>query len=126
MLLRLDMSELMKESTTTGLTRFSFTVSDADADKMEQIIKNALALIETRQNEIRDSFPASEVFGKSTPGELLRGLRAREGLTQKQFGEKLGISQRHVSDYEKNIRNISVNMAKRIEEKFGIGYKVFL
>ena len=117
------MSELMKESTTTGLTRFSFTVSNENADKMEQIVKNALALI---QDDTRKLLPAREVFGKSTPGELLRGLRAREGMTQKQFGEKLEISQRHVSDYEKGIRNISVNMAKRIEKKFGIGYKVFL
>jgi DNA-binding XRE family transcriptional regulator len=117
------MLELTKESTTTGLTKFTFTVPDENAEKMEQIVKNALALIQDDNNKL---FPAREVFGNSTPGELLRGLRAREGLTQKQFGEKLGISQRHVSDYEKGIRNISVNMAKRIEEKFGTGYKVFL
>lgn len=117
------MLELTKVSTTKGLTKFSFTVPNENADKMEQIVKNALALIQDDDNKL---LPAHEVFGKSTPGELLRGLRAREGLTQKQLGEKLGISQRHVSDYEKGIRNISVNMAKRIEEKFGVGYKVFL
>lgn len=78
--------------------------------------------------EIQDErlYSAEEVFGTPTPGELLKGLRYREDLTQKQFAEKLGIKQHHVSEMERNIRPITKQMAMRIEEVFGIGYKVFL
>lgn len=61
-----------------------------------------------------------------TPGDMLQGLRYREDLTQKQFAEKLGIKQSHVSEMENNRRPITLQMAKKIGKVFGVGYKVFL
>jgi DNA-binding XRE family transcriptional regulator len=39
-------------------------------------------------------------------GTIIRGLRIREGLTQKQLAEIVGESQAHISEYENNIRQI--------------------
>ena len=56
----------------------------------------------------------------------LRGLRTKEGITQKQLAERLGITQTRVSEMENGVRPISVAMAKRIAKAYGTSYKVFL
>jgi plasmid maintenance system antidote protein VapI len=38
----------------------------------------------------------------------------------------MGLKQHHVSGMETNKRSISVKLAKRIEEEFGVTYKAFL
>ena len=56
----------------------------------------------------------------------MRGLRAKEDMTQKQLAEKLGVRPHHISEMENGRRAISVQMAKKIQSIFGIGYKTFL
>ncbi|MDR3211587.1 MAG: helix-turn-helix domain-containing protein [Planctomycetota bacterium] len=73
-----------------------------------------------------ESYSLKEVFPESSPGNRLRGLRAREGLKQKELASALGILPHHVSEMEKGTRAISVDMAKRIGEAYNISYKVFL
>jgi DNA-binding XRE family transcriptional regulator len=70
--------------------------------------------------------PADEVFPDTQPGDMVKGLRGREGIPQKQMAEKLGLKQHHISEMEKGIRPITLEMAKRIGKTFNISYKVFL
>ena len=56
----------------------------------------------------------------------MQGLRGREGLTQAEFAEKLGVRQNCISDMERNVRLISKGMAKKIGETFDIDYTLFL
>ncbi|MBF0502377.1 MAG: helix-turn-helix transcriptional regulator [Candidatus Riflebacteria bacterium] len=60
------------------------------------------------------------------PGTALRGLRAREGLTQKALAQKIGITQSHVSSLENGHRPIGKVMAKKLAKTFNLNYKVFL
>ena len=76
--------------------------------------------------EGEEVFSAREVFPDGSPAMLLRGLRAREELTQAEMATRLGISQNMVSDMESGRRPISLKMAKRIGEEFKIGYKGFV
>jgi ribosome-binding protein aMBF1 (putative translation factor) len=39
-------------------------------------------------------------------GTIIRGLRIREGLTQKQLADMVGESQAHISEYENNARKV--------------------
>ncbi len=94
--------------------------SDADNIDMKVII----AEIEADDDETR--YPAEAVIGTSTPGSRLRGLRMREGITQKELAEKLGIQQHHVSEMEKGIRKIGLAIAKRISKTYDISHRVFL
>ncbi|MDR2668349.1 MAG: helix-turn-helix domain-containing protein [Desulfovibrio sp.] len=71
-------------------------------------------------------FTSDEAFPDATPGMMLHGLRGKVGLTQKEFAERLGISQHHVSEMENNKRKIGIEMAKRIAEEFKVPYKAFL
>ena len=47
-------------------------------------------------------------------GERLRELRSEKGLTQKQLAEKLNISQKSLSKYERESLDLSTELIVRI------------
>jgi DNA-binding XRE family transcriptional regulator len=70
---------------------------------------------------------AKEAFGDMSSTALnLRGLRNREGLTQAQLGEAIGVEQSNISKMENGKRQIGAKIAKRIEKIFDIDYRLFL
>jgi len=54
-------------------------------------------------------------FEKNRSGNLLAGYRLKEGFTQMQLAEKMGISQKTISDYENGKKLIPIDMAKKLE-----------
>lgn len=52
--------------------------------------------------------------------ERLKELRLSLNLTQAQFVEGLGITASALSAYEKNLKNPSISVAKRIAEKYNV------
>jgi len=54
------------------------------------------------------------------------GLRHREGLTQVEMGNMLGIPQGNISQMEHGKRPIGKQIAKRIAELFKTDYRLFL
>lgn len=71
-------------------------------------------------------YSIEEVYPDSTPGSRLRGLRHKEGVTQKDMADRLGVRQNHLSEMERGRRPITVDMAKRIADKFGTSYRIFV
>lgn len=70
---------------------------------------------------------ANQVFGdRSSTALNLRGLRNREGLTQAQLGQAIGVEQSNISKMERGERQIGAKIAKRIERTFKIDYRLFL
>ncbi len=122
--------ERMKTQTTGALTEILLTVPTQEAQRVCALLDSVLAFIEpcaSCSNEKGEAlFPAREVFPESSPGNRLRGLRAREGITQKELAKVLGVRQHHISEMEKGARSISREMAKRIGEAYAVSYKVFL
>jgi len=53
-------------------------------------------------------------------------LRARENLSQIEFAQAIGVTQSDVSKMELGKRPIGKIIAKRIAEKFDIGYRSLL
>ena len=72
----------------------------------------------------REAFP--EHSEAQLIGKALAGARYREGLTQTQLAERVGIPQRHISEMENGKRPIGKEMAKRLGKALNIGYKAFL
>ena len=120
----------MRTQTTGALTEISLTVPSGEAERLCKAINSLLELVRPAARPVNEDgeelYSAREVFPESSPGNRLRGLRAREGLTQKELARALGIRQHHVSEMENGARAISRDMAKRIGEMYGISYKVFL
>jgi len=72
----------------------------------------------------RDAY--SEYSEEELIGKAVAGVRYREGLTQTQLAEKIGIPQRHISEMENGKRPIGKAMAKRFGEALNVGYRMFL
>ena len=120
----------MRTQTTGALTEISLTVPSEDAERLCKAINSLLELVRPVVRPVNadgeELYTAQEVFPESSPGNRLRGLRTREGITQKELANALGVRQHHVSEMEKGVRTISKEMAKRIGETYNISYKVFL
>jgi len=84
-----------------------------------------------RLSDTPESTPIEEVFSElekryTRAGALLKGTRAREGLTQEQFAKKINVTQANLSKMETGKRPIGKTIAKRIEKIFGVNYRYFL
>jgi DNA-binding XRE family transcriptional regulator len=127
------MSAHTKARTTKELTEIRLEVPARDAARVRQAIGGILALVGKGarlldKNQIDDDaiYSFEETFPDSTPGRRLRGLRTREGITQKELADTLGIQQHHVSEMESGVRKIGLAMAKRIAKAYTISHRVFL
>lgn len=89
------------------------------------------------QKELRKLHPIDEplsaqkafegMFGDKPAGAIhLKGLRVREGLTQTEMAEVLGITQSNLSAYENGKRGIGKKLAKKLGEIFKVNYQSFL
>ena len=120
----------MKTQTTGAMTDICLTVPTEDALSVVEALGGMLRLaghtVQRVNEDNEELYSIEEVFPEGDPAMALRGLRTREGLTQAQFAERLGISQTRVSEMEHGVRRISVDMAKRIAKTFHTSYKVFL
>lgn len=81
--------------------------------------------------EDKETFTPEEVFGDlikkyGRAGTNLGGIRHREGLTQREFAKILNVTQANLSAMENGKRTIGKKIAKRIESKFKIDYRLFL
>ena len=115
--------------------RINRTVEGAIVDRLlrgpkkreAELLKIALVL---GFKEVSAPVPWRESFSGYTeeqlPGVSLVGARHKEGLTQKQLADKLGIQQGYVSDMECGKRQIGKAMAKRLGDVLNISYKIFL
>ena len=69
---------------------------------------------------------AFQVADTELPAKVLRGARAKEGLTQKQLSERANIPQGHISEMERGKRPIGLTVAKKLGMALNISHKVFL
>lgn len=95
----------------------------------KKIGRELVSYIEEMHSE--NSIAAHVVFPELSddvkrPAAVLRGLRYRENLTQKELAEKLSIHQHHLSEMENGKRNISKDMAKKLAETLNTNWKIFL
>ncbi|WP_020597507.1 helix-turn-helix domain-containing protein [Spirosoma panaciterrae] len=57
-------------------------------------------------------------------GQLIREARKAKGLTQKELGEKMGISESAVNRYENGSANLSLKTVEKIAEVMGITVRI--
>lgn len=102
-----------------------FLVPRDRTDGLVRLIQDFEVKEDDQQIPWRES--VSDLLQKYTEaGAALKGVRAKEGLSQNELAEKLGIPQSHVSDMEHGRRTIGKNMAKRLAKVLNVGYKTFL
>lgn len=65
-----------------------------------------------------------EKYGQA--GALLRGLRARENLSQVEFAKRIKVTQANLSKMENGARPIGKVIAMRIAKAFDVNHKYFI
>lgn len=89
-------------------------------------------IVETKKPvERKGNISADEIFKETDQkygeaGALLRGLRARENLSQVEFAKKIKVTQANLSKMENGTRPIGKTVAMRIAKEFDVNYKYFL
>jgi DNA-binding XRE family transcriptional regulator len=98
---------------------------------MERVTEYFAQLLDvTRKNSWvhseEDLLTWEEAFPGLGPGDILQGARDREGITQTELPEKIGVKPHHISEMESGKRSIGKDMARRLAKALNTGYKVFL
>lgn len=124
------MSEHMKVQTTGEFADICVRVPAAHAARVCAVIDSVLALLPGQEPEgVADEarlITVEEVFPDMQPGDILRGARHREGLTQAQLAAMIGVKPSHISEMEKGKRPMGKDMAKRLAKALNTSYQVFL
>lgn len=114
-----------------GLVTVHFDVPFARRREISAMIK-ILGGVEHEQKskggavDLNDRIPWREVLPAVHPGRVLRALRRRENLSQKDLAEKIGTQQPNISAIEKEEREIGKALAMKIGKIFKTDYKLFL
>lgn len=79
--------------------------------------------VEETRKPVFTEEPAPSLILKSSQnaGDRVREVRKEAGLTQTEFGKRIGISCINVYNIEKNTSNLTPFSAGRIEEQFNVG-----
>lgn len=124
------MQGLMKARTTKEYAEFTIRVPrdiGYPVSKMLRSFLESLGLAQLTNEEGEELYEHEDLCPpEERPASRLRGLRVKEGITQQQLADALGITQTRVAEFETGTRRISINMAKRIGKTYGVTYKAFL
>lgn len=118
------------EVTVHGDTSTKFIIPQHKSLRLFNFL-NSIQSSEQSSDEKDDRICANEFFknldkkyGKT--GVTIQGLRFRDGLTQKNLAQKLGIHQTHVSQIENGKRVVGKNLAQKLAKVFNTDYRLFL
>ena len=125
------MLELTKTQIMNGFVEIRLRGVPSDkagliSEAIEKILNLAGMSLQNTEEDDGNLYSIEEVFPDFHIGHALRGLRSREGLTQKQLAEMIGVKPSHISEMENGKRSIGKNMAKRLAKALRTVYKVFL
>jgi DNA-binding XRE family transcriptional regulator len=125
------MPELTKMQTTNEFVEIHLRgIPSEKAELVKEAIEKILDLagmsLQGKEKEDDRVYSIEEVFPDFHTGNALRGLRSREGLTQKHLAEMIGAKPTNISEMENGKRPIGKGMAKRLAKALRTDYKIFL
>lgn len=122
------MQEHMRKSITVKFADVCLRVPVTEVDRVKSAFSKFLELAGVQYSipDDEDLLTWEEAFPELGPGDVLKGARDREGLTQTELAEKIDVKPHHISEMEKGKRSIGKGMAERLARALNTGYKVFL
>ena len=124
------MQALTKKRPTENQVEVRFEGSYANMVKlrrMAQALKvNDVTEWGLEEKELYDPEEVSPELAWNSGGVSIRGGRGKEGLTQKQLADMIGISQHHISEMENGKRTIGKETARKLATALNVDYRVFL
>ena len=124
------MQALTKKRPTEKLVEVRFRGTVSSVNKLRRTAR-ALNIVDLSEEKIaeKDYYTPEELSPElktNRAGVCIRGGRVKEGLTQKQLAERIGIAQHHISEMENGKRTVGKEMAKKLAKVLNVDYRVFL
>lgn len=122
------MQERTRELITAEFADVCIRVPATAVDRVKSALSKFLELAGVQYSipDDEDLLTWEEAFPEIGPGDVLKGARDREGLTQTALAEKIGVKPHHISEMENGKRSIGKSMAGRLAGALNTGYKIFL
>ena len=125
------MQARMKTQTIGDSTETSLTVPSIEAKRIYDAIISILNVAKLQTQLINDDdgeelYSIEDVFPNGSQSMALRGLRTREGLSNKEFADGLGISESYLLSLENGENPITQELAELIASKYNTLARVFL
>ena len=123
------MQALTKKRPTEKLVEVHFRGTISSINKLRRTATTLHVTDLSRQLPEKDSYTPEELSPElvtNRAGVCVRGGRGKEGLTQKQLADQMGIAQHHISEMENGKRPIGKEMAKKLAAALNVDYRVFL
>lgn len=115
-----------KHPTEAKTVSLCFQVHLENIDKIRDFIIKLEPETEHSFPVSADEFYQNNFAGQTRPSIHLKGLRCREGLTQRQLAEKTGIKQNHISEMENGKRSIGKELAHKLAHALNTDYRMLL
>ena len=97
--------------TTQVITNASLSIPAENLELVAALVSKLGWRLEIKDNGLV-TVPAMPE--KERPGRMLKGLRLRAEMTQKELAEAIGVPQSQISEYEKDKRRIPERKAKEL------------
>lgn len=124
------MQALTKKHHTENMVEVRFRGSASSINKLRRTAVT-LKVVDLSEQKVEDKefYTPEEVSPElswNRGGVCLRGARGKEGMTQKQLADHVGIAQHHISEMENGKRPIGKEAAKKLAAVLHVDYRVFL
>ncbi len=124
------MQALTKKHPTESMVEVRFRGPASSINRLRRTAKSLkIADLSEQLQDDREFYTPEEVSPEmlwNRGGVCLRGARVKEGMTQKQLADKVGIVQHHISEMENGKRPIGKETAKKLAAALNVDYRVFL
>ena len=124
------MSVLTKKRLTEGQLEVRFRGAPAAVAQLRRLARSLkvkdLSGWELQEKEHYGIEELSPETAWNSGGVCIRGARGKEGLTQKQLAELVGIAQHHVSEMENGKRPVGKETARKLAAVLKVDYRIFL
>lgn len=125
------MRERTRKPVTTNSVDLRLRLPSGRYEQALDAIRSVLDQADIPFRQVNDRgeelYTPAEMFGPPDPARILRGARAREGLTQRDLAERIGARQHHISEMENGRRAITPDMARKLARALNAAdYRIFL
>ena len=118
------MLEHTKKHPTEELGEARFVGSLEKILELREVAKRMGLYEASERLTVEEAFPG---YAINPLGMALRGARSREGMTQRQLADLVGIPQRHISEMESGKRQIGKERARKLAQALHVpDYRMFL
>lgn len=98
----------------------------SEAIKMARELNQLLDSAKAKIDGLKESFPDFRIpadIDESVIGQNIKKIRKKQGLTQKELGERLGITQQTVAQYERATEQPKISTVRKIADGLGVPVK---